>query len=178
MKRITNKLVYGDIYLLWLMNYRIRCFPLDKMMPLITHLGGTIITISFTLSLILFGNNKLSLLGAEIAISLSISQVIVQTLKRKVNRPRPHTVLDIIEKFNVPICNYSFPSGHTATAFTITNLLAFYLPNFMILFTAIAVLIALSRIYLGVHYPSDVIVGFIIALISSLVTHYYFWRFF
>ncbi len=174
MKRFANKLICSDIYLLWFINNKIRCEIFDQIMPLITHLGGAIFTISFTLSLLIFGNHSVTLLGLEVALSLSLSHVIVHFIKRKVNRPRPHTVLEIIEKFDVPICNYSFPSGHTTAAFAVGNILAMNLPHFANLIMGLATLVAVSRMYVGVHYPSDVLVGFLIADISSKLIHPYF----
>ncbi len=171
MKRFTNKLMIGDVYLLWFINHKVRCNLLDRIMPFITHLGGAIFTITFSLSLLIFGNaNRL---GWKVAFSLSLSHLIVHIVKRKVNRPRPHTVLDTIEKFNVPICNYSFPSGHTTAAFAIANILAINMPTFKFIFAGIASLIAISRMYLGVHYPSDVLAGLGIATVSSIVTQHF-----
>lgn len=174
MKRITHKLIVGDIRLLWIMNHKIRCGILDKIMPVITHLGGAVFTISFTLSLIFFGSNSVQRLGWELATSLATSHLAVHVLKRKVNRPRPHTVLEIIEKFEVPICDYSFPSGHTTAAFAVANILAVNIASFSLVIMGLASLVAISRMYVGVHYPSDVLVGYGVATLFSTLTHHFF----
>lgn len=174
MKRLASMLSMGDVRLLYYMNHTIRCGVFDRIVPFITHLGGAVFTISFTLSLIIFGNVNVQKMGWEVAASLSSSHLIVHLLKRKVNRPRPHTVLQVIEKFEVPICDYSFPSGHTTASFAVANILAMHLPGLSGLILGGAVLVGLSRMYLGVHYPSDVLVGFGVALISSLLVHNWF----
>jgi undecaprenyl-diphosphatase len=54
---------------------------------------------------------------------------------------------------------HSFPSGHAMTAFAGATMLAAYLPRYRVPLLALAALIALSRLYNGVHYPTDVLVG-------------------
>ena len=71
--------------------------------------------------------------------------------------------------------DFSFPSGHTAAAFAGALLFGAHLPMFAPLFYAIAVVVGFSRIYLGVHYPSDVFIGAIVG--SSLAGFYLMlWR--
>jgi undecaprenyl-diphosphatase len=89
-------------------------------------------------------------------------------LKYIIARPRPFEVLDI-----EPLLAYgggdSFPSGH-ATFYMALALISFeYLPKrHAVIFLIIALLISVGRIVVGVHYPSDIAMGWIIALISSL----------
>lgn len=174
MKRFASKLLTSDIRLLYYMNHRIRCTILDWFMPMMTHLGGAVFTISFTLALILFGNERVQRLGWEVAASLTLSHLIVHVIKRKVNRPRPHTVLEQIVKFDVPICDYSFPSGHTTAVFSLAIILAMTFSVYAPVIIGLALMVAISRMYLGVHYPSDVLVGLVIATVCSVVVHRYF----
>lgn len=174
MKRFASKLMAGDVRFLYYMNTRVRCGILDWLMPMMTYLGGAVFTISFTIVLILFGNGRVQKLGWELAMSLTMSHLIVHVLKRKVNRPRPHTVLDMITKFDVPICDYSFPSGHTTAAFALANILAMTFTFYAPILLGVAAIVAISRMYLGVHYPSDVLVGLVIATICSMIVHHYF----
>jgi undecaprenyl-diphosphatase len=64
--------------------------------------------------------------------------------------------------------SYSFPSGHATIAFTLATVLAYKEPKYKYWFYLLAILIALSRIYLGKHYPFDVIVG---AILGYLLGH-------
>ncbi len=64
----------------------------------------------------------------------------------------------------LPYSKYSFPSGHTAMSFLFAVVLSDMYPKYMYLFYTIAVLTALSRLYLGVHYLSDVVGGALIGI--------------
>lgn len=63
--------------------------------------------------------------------------------------------------------SYSFPSGHTLSSFAVAETLSTYFVHYKFIFMAIALMIALSRLYLCVHYPTDVIAGIIIGILCS-----------
>jgi undecaprenyl-diphosphatase len=64
---------------------------------------------------------------------------------------------------------HSFPSGHAATSFACATVLSYYAPRYRVLFFALASLIALSRIYNGMHYPSDVLAGALLGVVIALL---------
>jgi undecaprenyl-diphosphatase len=64
---------------------------------------------------------------------------------------------------------YSFPSGHTATSFACATVLAAFVPRLRIPFFVLATLIALSRIYNGMHYPTDVLAGAVLGVLTALL---------
>lgn len=80
-------------------------------------------------------------------------------LKRRVQRSRPFEADRGVPSMVVPGDAFSFPSGHTATATLMATLTAGWLPALGLPLLAWASLVALSRVVLGVHYPSDVAAG-------------------
>ena len=87
---------------------------------------------------------------------------IYKVLKKKTVRPRPYQVHQVIRLGERPLDHFSFPSGHTLHAVMATTVLGYVQPVLLILMLPFTVLVALSRMVLGLHYPSDVAVGAII----------------
>lgn len=95
--------------------------------------------------------------------------LIYKRLKKSTLRPRPFTVHKEIAQGVAILDQYSFPSGHTLHAVTFAIVSAVYFPSLSWLVGSFAALVALSRLVLGVHYPTDVIAGVILgALIAGL----------
>ena len=101
-------------------------------------------------------------------ISGLIIQVILQQLfKRIFIRKRPYEKHEDITKVINPPDRFSFPSGHTAAAFTITFVFYYIYPVLFVPFLIVAIIIGFSRIYLGLHYPSDVLAGIVLGFLSA-----------
>ena len=101
-----------------------------------------------------YGLQLLYLVGAG-----SIGTLIYKFLKNKTTRPRPYQVHQVIVLGERPLDHFSFPSGHTLHAVMVTITLGYIQPMLLILMLPFSILVALSRMILGLHYPSDVIVG-------------------
>ena len=138
----------------------------------ITDFGGAIFLVVLTVFLFLVIKNKK--IGLSIFLNLVIVTGLNQLLKRILQRPRP-TEYRIIEE-----TGYSFPSGHSMISMAFYGYLIYliykYVKNKYVKWTSIVLLstlicsIGISRIYLGVHYTSDVLGGFLIS-ISYLVIY-------
>ncbi|RKD31241.1 phosphatase PAP2 family protein [Thermohalobacter berrensis] len=171
MKNIVKYFSFSDKKLFYIFNGTLKCKLLDIIMPYITKLGGAFFTIVSVLLLIVLGKDKVRIIGFESLTSLTASHLLVQILKRTISRIRPYDILKNINTFNITLEDYSFPSGHTTAIFSIAIVLSLNIPSFMIPAIFIATLVGFSRIYLGVHYPSDVVVGIILGSMTSILTH-------
>ncbi len=80
-------------------------------------------------------------------------------LKQKTVRPRPYQVHQVIRLGERPLDHFSFPSGHTLHAVMTTTVLGYIQPVLLMLMLPFTILVAVSRMILGLHYPSDVAVG-------------------
>ena len=96
----------------------------------------------------------------------SIGTGLYKFLKHKTTRPRPYQVHQVIVLGERPLDHFSFPSGHTLHAVMATVVLGYIQPLMLYVMLPFTLLVALSRMVLGLHYPSDVLVG---ALIGSMV---------
>lgn len=86
-------------------------------------------------------------------------------LKNTIRRSRPADALDSLSAFIKPSDKFSFPSGHTAAAFVMATLLTAFYPLCGPIVFPLAIMIGLSRVMLGVHFPSDIAAG---AVLGSL----------
>lgn len=137
----------------------------------ITNFGGAIwLLLLIILSLIVFKNKKIKI---ALVLNLIIATALNFILKNIVQRPRP-TEFRIIEE-----TGYSFPSGHSMVSMAFYGYLIYltykYIKNKYLKFGIITLLslliisIGISRIYLGVHYTSDVIAGFLISIAYLII---------
>lgn len=88
--------------------------------------------------------------------------VLYKWLKGKTLRPRPYAVRQEITLAAMPLDKFSFPSGHTLHAVLFSVIALNYYPQLAIILLPFTLLVALSRVVLGLHYPSDVAAGVLI----------------
>lgn len=91
-------------------------------------------------------------------------------LKACTLRPRPYQLHSSIQHFIAPLDRFSFPSGHTLHAVAFSLVAAGYYPGLSAPLAVFSLLIAMSRVVLGLHYPSDVLAGAAIGAAIALVS--------
>ena len=150
---------------------KFRTNTLTEFMKIFTNVGGAYVLITLSILALIFLKNK------KMALSININLVVITILniilKSIIQRPRPEGYRLIDES------GYSFPSGHSMISMAFYGLIIYYLwknvKNKKIkyisvtLLTLMVLLIGISRIYLGVHYASDVLGGFIISIAYLIV---------
>ena len=96
--------------------------------------------------------------------------VIYKIIKRWIARPRPFLTCPGIRECARPLDEYSFPSGHTLHSVAFSLILVSYYPHLALLVWPFTLLVAVSRVILGLHYPSDVIVGAAIGALTAAIS--------
>lgn len=141
---------------------------LDSLMKFITALGnGGMIWIGATILLLI--PKKTRSIGMMSAVALLGSLIINNNIiKNIVQRPRPFVTFTDLQIIIPTPSEYSFPSGHTSSSFAAAAVFYRHLPKKLGLPSVIlAGLIGFSRLYVGVHYPTDVIAGVIMGILLS-----------
>ena len=140
----------------------------DVVVPLITRLGDAgIIWIILTVLLLIIPKTRKTgvIMMAALLVDVLLCNVLIKNL---VARTRPFDVNTAVQLLIEKPQDYSFPSGHTAASFA--SVTALYLAGEKKMWKAalvLAVLIALSRLYLYVHYPTDIIGGVVFGSLSG-----------
>lgn len=158
--------------LLWIQE-NLRADWLTPIVKCITYLGnGGVFWILLTLLLLLLP--KYRKVGAASATALIFDLLSVNVLvKNLVARARPYTQIEGLVNLIGEQSDFSFPSGHTAASFAAVTVLLMLVPKKLsIPMTVLAVLISLSRLYVGVHYPTDILGGVVIGALCGIAAVY------
>ncbi len=157
----------ADSGILMFIREHLSCGFLDFIMPVITLLAeGGILPV--VISIVLMCMKKTRKAGIQMAIALVIGLVVVNlTLKPLVARVRPYDAIEGIRLLIDAQSDYSFPSGHTLAAFECAGVISFNYKRLAPYVIIVASLVGFSRLYLFVHYPTDVLTSVVLGLLFA-----------
>lgn len=135
-------------------------------MRAVTVLAETPVIVAIALVLASGALPRLAPAGLEALVVLVVSHLLVQLIKRLATRPRPRLPVGVRSIAQTPD-RFSFPSGHATAALAVALPLAGLLsPGPAALLLCVAAVTGISRCYLGIHYPGDVVFGWGLAVLT------------
>lgn len=133
----------------------------------ISRLGDGAFWYALMASLALAGGMRGAMAAVHLAITGLVALSLYRVLKRHIRRPRPCEGNRGVVALVAPLDRFSFPSGHTLHAVAFTAVACAWFPSLAVLLVPFALLVALSRVVLGLHYPSDVLAAVAIGLLLA-----------
>ncbi|TXH67042.1 MAG: phosphatase PAP2 family protein [Thiothrix sp.] len=166
--KLLHHLNAREIPLCLLLNRINRLRPISRFFAGISRLGNGVFWYTLMLMLPLIYGSSALYVSLHMGLVGLVGLVIYKALKGSTLRVRPyHYSRDIFQNV-AALDQFSFPSGHTLHAVSFTLVLLHYYPEWFYLVVPFAVLTALSRLILGLHYPSDVFIGALIGAALAL----------
>lgn len=137
----------------------------------ITHAGGARFTILSVLFMIAISSGQLRSIAVSSALALAISHLPVHFIKKWYPRKRPYIILENSFFPANPLQDHSFPSGHTTAIFSVVLPFVLGMPVLTAILLPIALMVGISRVYLGLHYPTDVFVGALLGTLAGVLSY-------
>lgn len=148
----------------------------DAVLPTVTNFGGfgTMLALCIIALIVTryYKKDKFFRIAKMCLYALILSGIIALGLKLLYHSPRPYVVLEHVRQLAVPTEPNSFPSGHTSATLSVVTVLVSELREnkvLVVLLILFAFIIGFSRIYIGMHFPLDVLVGAIVGIISAAI---------
>ena len=155
-----------DLSIFYFINQKIANPVFDWLMPIITNQWYWAVPILLIwLGMLIFGNKRTKIAGLLILLTVATTDPIcAQILKPALRRVRPSRALTDVRLLVKRGGKYGFPSNHAANITGAMAILIFFFRRYKYAFLTTALLVSLSRIYVGVHYPFDVLFGMAIGI--------------
>lgn len=143
---------------------------LTAVFKIVSRLGDGSLWGAVGVSLLFLGGSAGRSAVAAAGVSALLAVGLFTLMKRLIRRPRPYESWSDLSCLVAPPDRFSFPSGHTLTAFAMYGSLGSLVPVLVPFLLMSAILIGLSRIYLGAHYPTDVLIGGLLGTLLGRLT--------
>lgn len=145
---------------------------LNVILAFFTYIGeGGIVWIAFALVLLFFKDKQKKKISAAVLLSLILEVIFNEKIiKHIVKRPRPFTLHPNIDTIVHRPGSFSFPSGHSCCAFAAATAVFMFDKRLGIFCYITAALIAFSRNYFYIHYPTDVLCGAVLGVILGIIS--------
>lgn len=165
------KIIQLDTSLFLILNVKAQNAVLDFLMPILTNLNyWRVPLVIMVVLLAIFGGKKGRIAVVMLIVGITLSdQMCNGLIKPLIGRIRPCYALENVHLLINCTGSFSFPSSHATNIFAGTMILSFIYPKLRVAFLFIASLVAYSRIYVGVHYPLDVLGGIVLGIICAYI---------
>lgn len=161
-------LTQTDFAILDWIQAHLRCGFLDAVLPVFTQLGRAVTVILIACLFIAFKKTRKTglMMGVALLLGVIIGNAILKPL---VARIRPYDVNTAVSLLVEPLHDFSFPSGHSLAVFELATVLLLRDRRIGIPALIASILVAFSRLYLYVHYPSDVLAGILLGILFGFL---------
>jgi undecaprenyl-diphosphatase len=147
---------------------------LSVLFLILSIMGEAVFSLGVSLAAALMAPPPWDRVGWQSLASVALSHVPVQLTKRSAPRQRPYQVFPQANTRRNPLKDPSFPSGHTTAAFALLTPWMLAEPKLIPVFLPVAIGVGLSRIYFGLHYPSDTVAGALLGSFTALFVALFF----
>ena len=162
-----NSILSWDLQLFKLINQSYHNLFLNDLSLLICYFGVISVILLILLLIAFFDKKKGKKVALTLLVGIILAMSITFLIKYSVLRPRPYNMVDNVVLLAVEN-DPSFPSGHTLNSTVMSYILTKEYNKKI--FMLIPLFVGLSRIYIGVHYPSDVLCGFMLGIIIAIIS--------
>jgi undecaprenyl-diphosphatase len=165
---LLNRYLHWEEVVMYRLNHVNAMRGLRRLFAISSRLGDGVGWYVIAALLALFVGESAWLSMSVMMLSAGVGLVIYASIKHLTARPRPHMAHDGLVLSVAPLDKYSFPSGHTLHAVNFAVQIAAFSPGLAWLVVPLALMVALSRMVLGLHYLSDVLVGGLIGAVLAV----------